>query len=72
MDWIKIESLEDLPTSGNFLVCKDFDAIANVYWDQVPLSDGEDGNPRSMATIISQTKVRTYRQCIKIIEAEMY
>jgi len=32
----------------------------------------EDGNPRSMATIISQTKVRTYRQCIKIIEAEMY
>ena len=41
MDWIKIESLEDLPTSGNFLVCKDFDAIANVYWDQVPLSDGE-------------------------------
>ena len=41
MNWIKIEFLEDLPTSGNFLVCQDLDAVANVYWDQVPLSDGE-------------------------------
>ena len=39
MDWIKITDQSSLPTSGNFLVCENFDAIANVYWDQAPLSD---------------------------------
>ena len=39
MNWIKITTETPLPTKGNFIVCQNFDAIANVYWDQDSLSD---------------------------------